>query len=247
MRRYQQLRYPSTNKLNFVSTIYDDTNNRIIVTIPVNFFTLNGQIVETSDFGNTQLIYDMLQQSWYVHRSYSLGIDDSFTTGIPICDMVIKEGAAYYWGQTDPLNFKLWKKEGQEGTGSAESYLDATDGTSEFQYFVYSFITAAFPTGKAATIEIDGIEPIVATTFGDKNNWQLISDFGKQVSEEQNTNLPINIISKPLINIGISNSTFAQLKLKGITDSIEGGELSTVGFEFYSYNVWFNAGKVASR
>lgn len=219
-----------------ISGNWDVQNSRLIITFPVENFS--GSL----GFGNTFFIYDMLQGAWYIHKSFGPGSDNV------IIDTAQYKNAIYFIASQSSAQFCVWKKEGMTPL-FAGAHLDEVDiATANFAAFDYSLICATVPFPKTAVYSVCGVEPILKTDLGSTINWKLIGDFGVIESGAQTTPIQSGL-SKPLINVGLNNPTFVQVKISGTTPGAGSSNpaASSMGMDLYSFNVWYDAGAIGSR
>lgn len=202
--------------------VYDSKNNRIIVSFP--YITNNGTSATNGSFF---FIYNTLLESWFYHQSAS-----------KVYDIAIYKNKTLLLGmKTDSTSVIIWEKEGATG------FTDRNTSDSGELTYTYDFISAPIPFAKTASYNTDGIEPIIESDLYSQTNWNLISDFGKQTSSNQNiSDTMATTVSKPLVNAGMHNITYVQVEMSGTTAASK-----TVGLKLYGYNIWYNSGEKGSR
>jgi len=216
----------------YISGVWDTKNNRIIISFP---YYLNTSGVATT--GSFYFVFDTIRKAWVFHRSYQAigGVNE-----IAVIDI-------------ERFNNKNYLLLGSLGTALASAMVSVKEGTTGYTdrnitdngevTYDYTMISAPIPFPKTAVYETTGIEPIIQSDLYTETNWTLISDFGKQTTNNQNiTDTMGTSITKPLVNVGMQNITYIQVGMNGTT--VAG---KTVGLDLYSYNVWYNSGETGSR
>lgn len=206
-----------------VRGVYDPKSDRIIISFPY-YLQSNGAATN----GSYYFIFDNQLEAWYHGRSFG---------GI-VYDIAAYKNKVLLLGKSlVSSTYMVWEKEGSTG------YMDRRNDDASDVGYDYTMTSAPIPFPKTAVYETTGIEPIIQSDLYTETNWTLISDFGKQTTNNQNISDTMGTsITKPLVNAGIQNITYVQVAMNGTT--VAG---KTVGLDLYSYNVWYNSGDIGSR
>ena len=216
--------------IDYVSGIWDKEKNRIIFSLG---YVLN-KTTNTVTPGSTFLIFDTELSAWTVHISAGFAGGFFNSSIISYRNLILLTPSFAAPGLTDLI---IPMKEGS-ATHSDES-LPLGSPVS----YDYSMTTAPIPFTKTSAVETFGIEPIMESDLYAQTNWSLISDFGKQVSGNQNISDTVaTTITKPLVNVGMQNNTYVQVKIAGAT-----AVGKVIGLKLYSFNVWYDTGETGSR
>lgn len=209
-----------TGQVAGIHGIWDSKTDRIIISFP-SYLNTSG----TSSAGSFYFVFDAKLQSWFFHRSFG---------GI-VLDIVFYNNKVVTMGYSSTA-IMVWKKEGSTG------FMDRNADDSADVAYDYEMLSAPIPFPKTAVYEATQIEPILESDLYAQTNWNFIVDFGRQTSGSQQTDASTTAVAKPAVNVGMQNITFVQVKMAGTTVTSK-----TVGLDLYSYNVWYNAGEIASR
>lgn len=213
----------------FTAGVWDSEGDRIIVMMQQ--YLSNGAFDTTRNF---YFVYDTIIGAWYTHVSAGGVANGSSTSGTYV-DIAYYSGAVYLLcGSNDSI--AVFKKEGATG------FTDKRFDNGADNPYDYTFLSAPIPFPKTAAYETTQIEPIMLSDLYAQTNWNLVADFGRQTSGNQQTEALTTSVAKPAVNVGMQNITYVQAKMSGTTVSGK-----TVGLSLYSYNVWYNSGETGSR
>jgi hypothetical protein len=220
--------HPEEEEL-FLSTtgVFWEEKNEIVVSFPAYFDDNNVLSV-----GNTTFIYNIERQAWSKHRSYQYDANNNAGMLAVVGSKLLQSSGYGY----DDSVIIVWSKEG------ASNYTDRSVDDSTNIPYSYEMLSAPIPFPKNACYETTTIEPIIESDLYAQTNWTFVSDFGKQSTNNQTTDALTTSVAKPIVNVGIKNITYVQVKMSGTTVASK-----SVGLDLYSFNVWYNAGEKGSR
>ena len=214
----------SATQLTYITGIYDEKRDRIVIAFPLYVDPSTAATVANTSF---QLIYDFNLEAWYEYYATD-------------ASAVLSECATYHEGDSY-LGI----------AGSAAGYVVKLEGTTNFlddqldgsgtNPIEYSLITAPLPISKFGANAISGVEAIVKSDLYPQTNYKFIADLGRQETAAQNLPDQGTSISKPMMNVGIQGAIAAQLEIYGSTVS------ASIGLEISALNVWYNSGDSGSR
>ena len=216
---------PSLIKL--VKGIYDDKNDRLIISFPL-YVELDSGTISSSRTLN--LVYDFTVGAWY--ETFQVVEELGWTASAYYFD-----GEAYSLLTNTTGDGYLMEMESK--TIFVDDRADTT-GTIQIDYVIES---APINTTKFGVNTIDGFEVIMrsdASSYAGAQ-FKLIADLGRQTTNSQIVIDQGTSIAKPMVNVGVTAS-FAQWSLSGVS-----GETSAEGIEIYALNVWYNEGQQGSR
>lgn len=207
--------------------VWDDDNNRIIISFP---YYVNTSGVATA--GSFYFIYDAIEEGWFFHRSFGPA------SGKSIIDIVHYKNKIITMCPVDSTHTMIYQKEG------ATNFTDRASSDAANTGFDYTMLSAPIPFPKTAVYTSSGIEPIMESDLYTETIWNFVVDFGRQTSGNQNISDTgvVTTVSKPLMDVGMQNITYLQVKMSGTTAASK-----TVGLKLYSYNVWYDSGEIGSR
>lgn len=210
----------------YVKGVYDEANDRIVISMPFYVNPDTGALVANTLF---QLIYDFNLEAWYEYLQTD--------TEIYFC-----VGATYFRNSVylavesnSGLEMSVVKLEG--GSNFVDDQIDGT-GTNPIDY---NLITAPLPISKFGANAITGVEAIVKSDLYPQTSYKFIADLGRQTTEAQTLPDQGTSIAKPMMNVGIQGAIAAQLQVYGSTVS------ASIGLEISALNVWYYSGDSGSR
>lgn len=227
--RYRQIIKGLGTSIIYVKGIYDQLNDRIIISFPVYVNPATG--VSVSGVAS-QLIYDFTLSGWYEY--VSLGYPSSGVSAI-----------AYFNNQTyicttSPVNQYASVILLEGNTNYLDQALDAP-GTGNDKGIDFELITAPLPIQKVGTTAITGTEVILKTDLYPEISFQYIADLGRETSGFQVLTDQGPSVAKPLVNVGINDAIVTQLHIIGTTVA------ASIGLSLYAFNIWYNTGDKGSR
>lgn len=213
----------------YVKGVYDEKNDRIVISLPKYVDPDTGLLVENTLF---QLIYDFNLGAWYEYVQRDSSVTSPIVTS-----------AAYY---NDFVYIMVVSDSSQSSMqimklDSLATFLDdQLDGTGTVA-IDYRLKTAPLPISKFGANAISGVEVICKSDLYPQTNYKFIADLGRQESGSQTIPAQGTSVAKPMMNVGIQGAITAQLQISGSSVS------STVGLELYGFNVWYEGGASGSR
>lgn len=218
----------------YVKGIYDQLNDRIIISLPSFVDPDTG----TTVIGKiSQLIYDFTLSGWYEYVATG-------NTDTGHINHIVS--AAYYLNNTYVFTSFTTTSSGGVCVIELEgntNYLDQnvlTPGTNDSP-IDFKLITAPLPIQKFGTNAITGVEVILKSDLYPQTNYQWIADLGRQISAVQPLTDQGSSVAKPMVNIGVNDAILAQLEISGSTVA------AVLGLAIYALNVWYNTGEKGSR
>lgn len=211
--------------LSFIKGVYDEKNDRIVISMPKYVDPDTGSIVAGVAF---QLIYDFNLQAWYEYTQTDANI--AVVTGAAFFNNDVYFSTLLAFG----VGYVV-KLEG--GSNYVDDQLDGS-GTNPIDY---SLKTAPLPISKFGANAITGVEAICKSDLYPQTNYKFIADLGRQESGSQAIPAQGTSVAKPMMNVGIQDAITAQLEISGSTVS------ASIGLELYGFNVWYAPGPSGSR
>jgi hypothetical protein len=212
--------------LSYIKLVWWKKKNRLVIVIPYQLDSTDN----TADLGSTFFVYDTINLSWSVHRSFG----GNYSLFAAVFQDNLVYGASSLATATDYILLRSKEK--------ATDFQDVNQDNTTKTSFDYEMLSAPIPFPKTAVYEATQIEPILESDLYSQTNWNFVVDFGRQTSGDQKTDASTTSVAKPAVNVGMQNITYVQVKMSGTTAASK-----TVGLNLYSYNVWFNAGEKGSR
>lgn len=201
--------------LRYIKGVYDENNDRLIISIPMWVNPTTGAADGTKPF---QLIYDFTLGAWYEY--VQAGSSQDYVPAITYFN-----GTIYFLTHKSTLT-QIVQLEGKT------NYLDdaiATTGTIGIDYKVRS---APSPISRFGIVQVGGMEAIMKSDIYPSVRFKFIANLGQQETEVQTiTDSLGTTIQKPLFNVG-SNANVVQYELYGTSTT------STIGLEIYATNLW---------
>lgn len=205
----------------YIHAIWHPLSNRLIFSF--GFYVDSNGTLQSGAF---YFVFNCELKSWSFHRSY----------GGQVTQMIVAQNKILISANSGTSKIMIWQKEGSTG------FMDRLVDDSADIAYDYTMLSAPIPFPKTAVYEATQIEPILESDLYAETNWNFVVDFGRQTSGNQKTDASTTSVSKPAVNVAMQNITYVQVKMSGTTTTGK-----TIGLDLYSFNVWYNAGEIASR
>jgi len=204
----------------YIKGIYDQLNQRIIITFP-NYVSTAGVLDTTRAM---RLIYSFKTDSWVEH----------------VCSMV----SGFY--TTTPC---YYKKNTYYGIGGYRAVMKLEGNTQFLDQLPdntspgveYQLRTAPILPQKFGANSITGVEVIQKTDLTAVTNYKLIGDLGVQTTTNQTLTDQGTGTTIPMVNIGIQ-AGYVQLDISGTASAG-----ASIGQKIYALNLWSEPGPAGSR
>jgi hypothetical protein len=205
----------TTAQKGFITGLYDTSNNRIVIQIPV-YVDFDGT---TSD-KPFWLIYDIGRGAWYEHVANVA----YYATGM------CKFGDYIYYATSH--GNEVFKKEGRS------DYKDAqTDGSTTSGY-AFKIKSAPLPLSRSGVNKVDGLEYITKGDYYADTTVTFTADLGRATSGATTfPTLPFTTLQKQFISAGVEG-TYVQWELSNSGARTN----STYGCEIYGVNALYEQG-----
>ena len=217
---------PVINQYRFVRGIYDEKNDRIVISFPFYVDPITGTLTLNTAF---QLIYDFTLQAWYEYVQTS-------TTGYVRSNCYHNNNVFFAFDNAITTGrFYAYKLE-----GNTNFLDDAFAGAGATTAIAYKVKSAPYPLSKFGVIFNLGLETVMKSDIYSGINFQFIADLGVQTTNAQNIDGVSGVVYKGLVNMGIIGN-IVQYQISGNSSS------STYGIEVYATNLWVSKSGGLSR
>ena len=210
-----------------IKGVWDSLNSRVYVVLPYFYSPYNASSFTNN--GNFFFVFDALRDAWTFHSSTWPGVGM-----VPSHFFYYKNKKLYTPSGTTSI--VVLEKEGSTG------FMDRNATDSADVSYDFDLVTAPIPLPKTGVSSISGVEPIIESDLYAQTSYKFIADLGRQTTEVQIVEDQGTSIAKPLANVGLQQSTMAQLQISGST--VTG---KTVGLKLYNFNIWYDSGERGSR
>lgn len=221
--------YISNSLTRYVTGVYDEKNDRIVISMPRYVNPTTGALVSNTLF---QLIYDFNLEAWYEYVQTDSSLSNALVVGATYFNGDIYLAVQAGVSLTAAIVMKL-----EGATTYVDDQIDGS-GTVAIDYHLKS---APYPISKFGSNQISGLELIMKSGLYPQTNFKWIADLGRQETAAQTLADLGSGVTKPMVNVGIQDAITVQLDISGSSVS------NSIGLEIYGQNLWYSPGLEASR